>query len=58
MRKIVYHVKVNATFHDESYDVSVVNMGLKIAEGLVCYIIGVLKDIRDYIGKQVGDRVH
>ena len=50
-------VKVHATFDSESYDGSVVNMGLKNTNGSVCYIIGILKDIRNKIGKQPGDTV-
>ena len=50
-------VKVHATFVGEPYDGSVVNMGVKNADGSVCYIIGVRKDIRSRIGKQPGDSV-
>ncbi len=50
-------VKVHATFDGEPYDGSVVNMGIKNDDGSVCYIIGILKDIRIKIGKQVGDPV-
>ena len=50
-------VKVHATFDGEPYDGSVVNMGVKNADGSVCYIIGVRKDIRSRIGKQPGDRI-
>ena len=51
-------VKVSATFDGEPYDGSVVNMGVKNPDGSVCYIIGILKDIRAKIGKQPGDSVH
>jgi len=51
-------VKVRATFDGEKYDGSIVNMGVKNADGSICYIIGILKDIRGKIGKQVGDTVH
>lgn len=51
-------VKVHATFDGEPYDGSVVNMGVKNPDGSVCYIIGILKDIRAKIGKQPGDGVH
>ncbi|GHU71792.1 hypothetical protein FACS1894184_19030 [Clostridia bacterium] len=51
-------VKVHAVFDGEPYDGSIVNMGVKKADGSVCYIIGVLKEIRAKIGKQVGDSVH
>ena len=50
-------VKVHATFDGEPYDGSVVNMGVKNADGSVCYIIGIRKDIRAKIGKQPGDMV-
>ena len=50
-------VKVHATFDGESYDGSIVNMGLKNADGGVCYIIGLRKDIRAKISKQAGDAV-
>ena len=48
---------VSATFDGEPYDGSIVNMGVKHADGSVCYIIGIRKDIRGKIGKQVGDVV-
>jgi len=50
-------VKVHATFDGEPYDGSIVNMGVKNNDGSVCYIIGILKDIRAKIGKQPGDGV-
>ena len=50
-------VKVHATFDGEPYDGSVVNMGVKNADGSICYVIGILKDIRNKIGKQPGDSV-
>ena len=50
-------VKVHATFDGEPYDGSVVNMGVKNADGSVCYIIGVRKDIRSLIGKRPGDKI-
>ena len=50
-------VKVHATFDGEPYDGSIVNMGVKNLDGSVCYIIGVLKEIRAKIGKQPGDTV-
>lgn len=48
-------VKVHATFDGEPYDRSVVNMGLKHADGSICYILGIRKDILEKIGKQPGD---
>jgi len=51
-------VKVHATFDGEPYDGSIVNMGVENADGSVCYIIGIRKDIRAKIGKQAGDSVH
>ena len=50
-------LKVHATFDGEPYDGSIVNMGVKNPDGSVCYIIGILKDIRAKIGKQPGDTV-
>lgn len=50
-------VKVRATFDNEPYDGSIVNMGVKNPDGSICYIIGLRKDIRDKIGKQPGDTV-
>ena len=51
-------VKVHADFDGEPYDGSVVNMSVKNADGSVCYIIGIRKEIRVKIGKQPGDSVH
>jgi hypothetical protein len=53
----VGRLKVHATFDGEPYDGSIVNMGVKNADGSICYIIGVRKDIRTKIGKQAGDAV-
>ena len=50
-------VKVHVTFDGEPYDGSIVNMGVKNADGSICYIIGIRKDIRLRIGKQPGDTV-
>jgi len=50
-------VKVHATFDGEPYNGSIVNMGVKKPDGSICYIIGVLKDIRKKIGKEPGDSV-
>ena len=50
-------VKVRATFDGVPYDGSIVNMGVKNPDGSVCYIIGILKEIRAKIGKQPGDAV-
>ena len=50
-------LKVEATFDGEPYRGSVVNMGVKDAEGNICYIIGVTKAIRQRIGKSFGDTV-
>ena len=48
-------VKVSATFDALPYDGSIVNMGVKDAQGKPCYIIGVLKAIRKQLGK--GDEI-
>ncbi|MCL2529852.1 MAG: DUF1905 domain-containing protein [Coriobacteriia bacterium] len=50
-------VKVSVTFDGEPYEGSIVNMGLKNPDGSVCYIIGILKEIRTKINKQIGDTV-
>lgn len=50
-------VKVHATFDGHPYDGSIVNMGLANADGSICYIIGIRKDIRQSIGKGPGDSV-
>lgn len=47
-------VKANITFDGEPYCGSIVNMGVKNADGSVCYIIGIRKEIRNKIGKQPG----
>ena len=51
-------VKVHAEFDGISYDGSIVNMGLKDEMGEICYMIGVLKAIRQKIGKKDGDTIH
>ena len=50
-------VKVHATFDGVPYDGSIVNMGLKNEDGSICYVIGVLKAIRQRLGKADGDAV-
>ena len=51
-------LKVHAEFDGIPYDGSVVNMGVKNADGSVCYVIGVLKTIRNRLGKGEGDPLH
>lgn len=50
-------VKVHASFDSVPYDGSIVNMGVKNTDGTICYIIGIRKDIRAKISKQLGDSV-
>ena len=50
-------VKVQATFDGIPYEGSIVNMGVKNEDGSVCYILGMLKDIRTQLGKGDGDTV-
>jgi len=50
-------VKVHAEFDGEPYDGSIVNMGITNEDGSVCYIIGILKDIRKKINKQPGEKI-
>lgn len=51
-------VKVHAEFDGIPYDGSIVNMGVKDTQGNVCYIIGLLKSIREKLRKRDGDSVH
>ena len=51
-------VKVHAEFDGIPYDGSIVNMGVKDTDGNVCYIIGILKAIRQQLNKGNGDSVH
>ena len=51
-------VKVHTTFDGIPYDGSIVNMGVKNADGSVCYILGMLKSIRTQLGKGDGDTIH
>ena len=51
-------IRVHALFDGQPYDGSIVNMGVKDAQGNTCYIIGMLKSIRAKLGKQDGDSVH
>ena len=50
-------VKVLATFDAIPYDGSIVNMGVKNPDGSICYILGVRKDIRAQLHKDIGDVV-
>jgi len=50
-------VKVRALFDGVSYEGSIVNMGFKNDDGSVCYIIGILKDIRKKINKRTGEMI-
>lgn len=50
-------VKVHVTFDGIPYDGSIVNMGVKNEDGSICYIIGMLKEIRNRLNKQPGDTV-
>ena len=50
-------VRVDAAFDGIPYRGSIVNMGVKDADGNVCYILGVPKAIRRQLGKTFGDEV-
>ena len=50
-------VKVRVTFETIPYDGSIVNMGVKNQDGSICYIIGIRKDIRKQLNKELGDLV-
>ena len=51
-------VKVHAFFHGIAYDGSNVNMWVRNPDGSACYIIGVLKAIRNQLNKGNGDLRH
>ncbi len=50
-------VRCRAYFDGIPYDGSIVNMGVKDKDGNICYIIGMLKSIRQRLGKSDGDTV-
>jgi len=50
-------VKVQVLFDDVPYTGSIVNMGVKNNDGSICYMIGMLKEIRKKLNKQAGDTV-
>lgn len=50
-------VKVDVTFDGIDYTGSIVNMGIKRDDGSICYIIGMLKEIREKLNKDIGDKV-
>lgn len=50
-------LKVQAYFDDIPYAGSIVNMGLKNSDDSICYVIGVLKSIRNKLHKGEGDSV-
>ena len=51
-------VKVRACFDGIPYEGSIVNMGLKNADGGICWLIGVRKAIRQKLQKGDGDPIH
>lgn len=50
-------VKVLAKFNGLAYRGSIVNMGVKNPDGSICYIIGVLKELRERMQKDIGDEI-
>ena len=50
-------VKVHASFDSMPYEGSIVNMRLKNEDGSVCYMLGVMKAIRQKLGKADGDTI-
>lgn len=50
-------MRCRAYFDGIPYDGSIVNMGVKDKDGNICYIIGMLKSIRQRLGKSDGDTV-
>ena len=53
----VGRLRVEATFDGAPYRGSVVNMGVRDANGNICYVIGITKAIRQRLGKSFGDTV-
>ena len=51
-------IKVHAEFDGIPYDGSIVNIGVKDSQGNVCYVIGVLKSVREKLKKGDGDSIH
>lgn len=51
-------VKVTVLFEDVEYQGSIVNMGVKNSDGSICYIIGIRKDIRNQLKKEIGDQIN
>ena len=51
-------IKVQAAFDGVPYTGSIVNMGVRHADGSICYVIGVLKGIRRKLNKSDGDMIH
>ncbi len=51
-------LRVHAEFDGVPYDGSIVNMGVRNADGSVCHVIGVRKAIREALGKGEGDTLH
>ena len=48
-------LRVRVYFEMVYYEGSIVNMGVKNPDGSVCYILGVRKDIREELQKNIGD---
>ncbi len=51
-------LKVHAEMDGIPYDGSIVNMGVRNEDGSICYVIGVLKVIRNRLRKGEGDAIH
>ncbi|MFC6348017.1 DUF1905 domain-containing protein [Vagococcus carniphilus] len=51
-------VKVQVDFEGIPYEGSIVNMGVKDRDGNICYIIGIKKDIRNQLNKEIGDTIN
>ena len=50
-------VKVHVTFYGITFVGCIVNFGVKNPDGTTCYIIGMLKSIREQLQKSEGDEV-
>lgn len=51
-------VKVQVDFEGIAYEGSIVNMGVKDSDGNICYIIGIKKDIRNRLNKEIVDTIN
>lgn len=51
-------IKVEALLDNVVYNGSIVNMGLKNADGTICYIMGIPKEVRKKLDKTYGEEIN